>query len=107
MNELDRIDLVLDFHRRDRVRVPNARVHAILHAVVETQVAMDAETPVAGTLKRLLGEGLDRHDAIHAIGSVLIKHMRDILVDGAAGPDPDQAYWKELEGLSAESWHAR
>ena len=32
---------------------------------------MGNETPVAATLDRLMHEGLDRHDAIHAIGSVL------------------------------------
>ncbi|MFH1277327.1 MAG: hypothetical protein ABIK65_02985 [Candidatus Eisenbacteria bacterium] len=107
-DESERIGLILDFHRRARVKAPSIRTHAIVHAAVETQVAMGAEIPVAATLTRLLVEGLDRHDAIHAIGSVLVKHMRDIMVAEGAEPDPNRAYWKELERLSANTWrHAR
>jgi hypothetical protein len=32
LDEQERIDLARDYHRRARIRVPNAKVHAMLHA---------------------------------------------------------------------------
>jgi hypothetical protein len=48
------------------------RAHAANHVIVENQLAMGDATVVPATLARLMQEGLDRHDAIHAIGSVLV-----------------------------------
>jgi hypothetical protein len=40
-DESDRIDQVMEYHRRRRLPVcDNARVHAAAHVIVETQVAM-------------------------------------------------------------------
>jgi hypothetical protein len=38
LDEQARIELVRDYHRRARIRLPNATVHAVLHAIVETQI---------------------------------------------------------------------
>ncbi|MGY4511289.1 hypothetical protein [Bradyrhizobium sp. USDA 3650] len=46
-------------------------MHAVIHAVVESQIA-DRELPVRAAAQRLMSEGLDRHEAIHAIRSVLV-----------------------------------
>jgi hypothetical protein len=76
------------------------------HATVETQVAMGDETPARRTLERLMAEGLDRHQAVHAIGMVLMEHIYDIL----RGPDPDLesdpnlTYFAALEKLTANEW---
>ena len=56
-----------------------------------------------------MAEGLDRHDAIHAIGSVRIGHINDLvrkagLGDGKADGDSNDAYFSELERLTAKSW---
>jgi len=108
LDEDERNLLILDYHRRARIKQPNARAHAAFHAIVETQVAMGDEIPVARTLDRLQAEGLDRHDAIHAIGSILAEGVYDIMKERKTGPDPNQAYWAALEKLSAKSWrHAR
>jgi hypothetical protein len=40
MDEQQRLDLVESFHRRARIRLPDAKVHAVIHAVVENQVAL-------------------------------------------------------------------
>src|ERR1700686_2550405 len=79
MDEQQRLDLVESFHRRARIRLPDAKVHAVIHAVVENQVALGDEIPVKRTVQRLISEGLDRHEAIHAVGSVLIGLMSDLL----------------------------
>ena len=77
LDEMERMDLVADYHRRARIKLPNPRLHATLHVIVENQILLADETPVAATLERLLAEGLDRHDAIHAIASVLSGAMFD------------------------------
>jgi len=104
LDEEERIVLVLQYHRRARVRVPNARLHATIHVIVENQVALGDEIPVRRTLERLRAEGLDRHDAVHAAGSVLAKGIYDLLKEGLPAGDPNEPYWAELESLTAEGW---
>ena len=79
LDEMERMDLVADYHRCARIKLPNPRLHATLHVIVENQILLADETPVAATLDRLLAEGLDRHDAIHAIASVLSGAMFDTI----------------------------
>jgi hypothetical protein len=104
LDEQERLDLVLRYHRRARERIPNVHLHAIIHAIVENQIAMGDELPVRRTLERLLAEGLDRHDAIHAIGSVLAWQMYGTLRHDPGPGDPNREYWAKLEDLSAEGW---
>lgn len=42
-----------------------------MHAIVENQVAADVPAEARATLERLVAAGVARHDAIHAIGSVV------------------------------------
>jgi hypothetical protein len=106
LDEQERIRLVEQYHRRAGIRVPNQTVHAVIHAVIESQIALGDELPVRRTLQRLMSEGLDRHDAIHAIGSVLAGHMHDLVTrpDAASKGDPNDAYYAALERLTAEEW---
>ena len=73
LEELEQLRLVMDHHRRARVGLPRARRH--LHAVVENQVAAGDELPVKRKLDQLMQERRDRHEAVHAIASVLINHI--------------------------------
>ena len=43
LDEQEQIDLVHDYHRRARIRLPNATVHAVIHVVVENQIALGDE----------------------------------------------------------------
>ena len=52
-------------------------MHATLHVIVENQAALGDETP-AKTLERLMNAGADRHEAIHAVASVLSEHITDV-----------------------------
>jgi hypothetical protein len=100
--------LVEKYHRAARQRMPNLRVHAIIHAIVESQVALGDETPVAATLRRLRAEGLDRHNAIHAIGSALTGMIWEVTTGRAdAGDDPNANYYEQLERLTAAGWLAQ
>jgi hypothetical protein len=103
--EADRIELARRFHRRAGIRPPREQAHAVFHAVVETQVAMGDETPAAETLQRLMGEGLTRHDAVHAIGFVLAEHMTNLLKEEeGTDADPNERYFQSLRELTADRW---
>ena len=54
LDESDRINLVTDYHRRTGVKVEDAKLHAMVHVVVENQVPLGNATPVPGTLVRLM-----------------------------------------------------
>jgi hypothetical protein len=63
---------------------------------------------VVETLERLGREGLNRHEAIHAIGKVLAEHIYDLLHDAAPDPSEDvnTAYFEALRQLTAEDWRS-
>jgi hypothetical protein len=106
LGEQEQIDLVADYHRHARLRAPNANAHAVIHVVVERQFALGDEIPVRRTVQRLMSEGLDRHEAIHAVGSVLTGHIHDLVRRGElkADEDPNTAYYAALAALTAEEW---
>jgi hypothetical protein len=94
------------YHRRKKVKLPNSRLHAVVHVVVENQIALGEET-VVNTLARLRAEGLSRHDALHAIGSVLAENMYELMhEDPGATDDPYRQYLERLQRLTAENWRA-
>src|SRR5215471_6551296 len=104
LDEQERISLIEQFHRRARIRLPNAAIHAIMHAIVENQIAMGDELTVKRKLEQLMGEGLDRHEAIHAIGWILSKQMFRALKSDGKSSDWFKSYIAALEDLTAENW---
>jgi hypothetical protein len=105
LDEGQQISIVEQYHGSRRIKLPNPTLHAVIHTVVETQVAMGDALPVARTLQRLITEGLDRHEAVHAIGAMLASHM-DALQAGdlPAGIDANEIYYDQLRSLTKESW---
>lgn len=79
----------------------------MIHVIVENQLAV-SEPAVVATLERLQREGLDRHDALHAIGSVLLEHLNERMkqADAPSDGDPNARYFKNLEKLTAAGWLA-
>ena len=104
LDESERHNLVERYHRKKRIKMPNLRVHATFHVIVENQVALGEEIPVQNTLERLMREGLSRHDAVHAIGSILAGCVFDLVKDGTEDQDINTNYYRQLEELTAESW---
>lgn len=84
------------------MEVPNL-LHATIHVVIENQAAFGDELPVRRTIERLMSEGLDRHDAVHAVGSVLTAHITNTIKAGAANPE---AYDEAVDRQTAELWRA-
>lgn len=105
LDEQEQIDSMTAYHRAHGVHLPNPGAHAVLHVVIENQVALGQAIPVAATLVRLQNEGLDRHEALHAIASVMAGCISDALASGeVAMTYPQHDYYRHLEGLTAASW---
>jgi hypothetical protein len=104
-DEGERVERVSVYHRRKRIDLPNLQLHAVIHVVVENQIAL-GETVVADTLARLQREGLSRHDALHAIGSVLSDLLYELLGEENRVGASYQRYLERLPGLSASGWRA-
>jgi hypothetical protein len=104
LDETERLTLARAYHRRAHSRVPNLEAHIAVHAIVENQIALGDETSVRRTVTRLMAEGLDRHDAIHAIGATLLGVMHDMTKQSDTGVEVNKRYYAELEQLSAERW---
>jgi hypothetical protein len=107
LDDSERIQLVVEQHVEADDECPNLEVHAIIHAIVENQIAMGLESTTE-TMERLQREGLTRHDALHAVGSVVAEHMFEILrtggksLAGSVQPAIDAA----LRRLDAARWRA-
>ena len=77
------------------------------HVVVENQVALGEATSVSEALDRLINEGLDRHDAVHAIGSVLMRIIFDAVHERDSASDINAKYRQELATLTAANWRSQ
>ena len=76
LDEQERIALAESFHRRANIELPDVKAHAVFHAIVENQIALKVGA-VVRAVPRLVKQGLSRHDAIHAVASVLAEHLHD------------------------------
>lgn len=105
LSEGERLELVESAHDEELDDLPNPTLRCAMHVAIETQVAMGEELPVAGHLDRLISEGLARHEAVHAVASVLAEHMFKIMKHPQEfSRDPNEAYYEALLRLSARRW---
>ena len=107
LDETERADLVIDYHRRIGVQLENPQLHAMAHVVVENQVALGGITPVPETLERLMAEGLDRHEAVHAIGNIFMEIVFSAVHKPDDGRDINSEYYRELALLTAAGWQSQ
>ena len=105
LDEQERIDLIEDHHNRAHIKLPNVKVHAAFHAIIENQIAMDLES-VVRAMARLQSEGLSRHDALHAIGSVAAENVFGAMKSKASDDahTTQAIYNAGVERLTAKSW---
>jgi hypothetical protein len=106
LDEAERLLRVEQYHRKVAAELPNRRLHASIHVVVENQIALGDETPVGRTVDRLMREGLDRHEAIHAVGSMLADKIFELVrgrFEGEAQEFTDD-YFSKVERLTAQGW---
>lgn len=101
-DEAERIDLVATYHRVRGIDVPNIERHAHFHALVETALA-SGDPAVTDALQRLTSDGLDRHEALHAIGYVIAQQQLKRPSRAPTG-DPAGVVAAELRKMSAARW---
>ncbi len=106
LDEQERSHLIEAHHKRARVKLPNMTLHAMIHQIVENQIALKIKATI-DAMDRLMGEDLCRHDAIHAIGCVLSEHLNDLRLaeDPDLLADPQGTYEAKVERLTAKSWY--
>lgn len=103
--EQERMRAVSTFHMVHRLKSGPLRAHAAVHVIVENQIAMGFG-PTVRAMARLQGQGLNRHDALHAIGSVVAAHM----FEGRRNPAKADSHAMQsalnaaIESLDAASW---
>jgi len=105
LSEADRLAAVERHHKKARIKLPNTRGHAALHVMVENQLA-EAYEPTIRAMTRLMHEGLNRHDAIHAISSVVTEYLFEAMNSGRDdSPEVTKSVIAAgIERLSAKSW---
>ncbi len=106
-SEDDRLAAIEAHHRalgapHPAVRQP--RLHAAIHLVVESQLASGSPPEARRALDRLVRGGLSRHEAVHAIASVVASAAQGALSGSRFDP---AAYARALDALTAEAWRAR
>jgi hypothetical protein len=104
LGEMERIQLVVDWHKTRRLDLPRQRGHAALHVGVENQIAEGDVLPLRKKARWLMAQGLDRHEALHAIASELVWHMSGLLAGRVSAPDPHSAYFRALSRLTVRKW---
>ena len=107
IDEGERLLLVEEYHRDARIALPkrSRRLHASMHVIVENQLALNDE-PVVRALARLMKEGLSRHNAVHAIGSVVAENIHDLLKQEDSPDIVRVRYYAAVERLTAATWRA-
>lgn len=105
LSGLERIRLAQSHHVSARVRVPNMKAHAAMHATVENQVAT-GYGPSKRAIARLQSEGLTRHEAVHAVASVVVQFIDEL---NTGQTEEQQSSFQSrmgqaIEGLNAQQW---
>ena len=104
-DEYERIELVRQYHVNiDDEDLPEDKieVHSLMHVIVENQLAEKVEH-VPQTMAKLLRQGLDRHDAVHAIAAILCEDIFD-LMQGNIKEFSMKKYRKKLDKITAKRW---
>ena len=103
LDDSEKIDLVARWHRKNRVKLPSMDAHASIHVIVENQLAMGSPDEVIKAVERLRAGGLDRHQAIHAVGTALSGVMYRTL-RGEQKKDLTEDYIRAVKEVTVESW---
>jgi len=104
-DEGERIELVAAAHRRTRASVGGSEAaHAAIHVAVENRLA-SGDAAVVAAYERFRAAGVDRHNTIHALASVVTDHMMAVL-ESREGFDQAAAD-RAFEALDPAPWKPR
>lgn len=104
IDEQERIKWVRSFHEGIGEEMPEdaLRMHSLVHVIIENQAAMGVDT-VVKTLTKLTKQGLDRHEAIHAVGAILSEELFELLKGNIQEISPTK-YKRKFEKITAKRW---
>ena len=88
-------------HPHARLDEKGLKAHLLIHEMVEQQIDTAQPTEVLDALRRLTGGGLNRHQAIHAIGALVAKEAFAMMQTKRTLNE--SAYQKALSKLTVEA----
>lgn len=105
LDEQLRTRLIAQYHEREGDVAGQPELHALMHGIVENQLA-EQHQPTVRALARLRRGGLDRHDAIHALASVTLPLIGKTFGQPGPAQDLQREMDDALDALTAEAWQA-
>lgn len=104
LDEDQRIALVKNYHEslEEELEEGALNLHSSLHVVVENQLAL-GEDYVIEAVARLMRQGEDRHEAIHAVAAVLSEGIFNTLKGGSEAFEVNN-YRRKLEKITSKRW---
>ncbi len=104
LDETTRIEVVHEFHLGLDLEMTedNLQLHSSIHVIVENQLAMDVDF-IPETIAKLIRQGLNRHESIHAIGAIISEDLFDVM-KGDSEEFSAKKYRRKLEKLTAKRW---
>lgn len=99
LDESERLALIEEYVRKYEGEVDNINMHACVHLVVENQLALNTEETI-NTYSRLIRQGLNRHEVIHAIGAVIFEDIYNLIKEKQSVNN----YKNRLRKLTAKRW---
>lgn len=76
------------------------RFHLTIHEVIANQLWDDDPPEVWQAAQRLRDQGLDRHDVLHRLMDVMVRHMQPVMADKS--PFDTDAYRRDLDALGRQ-----
>jgi len=103
LSEENRIAIIESYVRNHEKTIEEEAflLHSSIHMVVENQLAENIES-TKEAYNRLLRQGLNRHEAIHAIGAVVTEDIYDMLKNKKTFNH--EKYKNRLRKLTAKKW---
>ncbi len=99
LDESERLALIEEYVEEFEGEIDNVNIHACAHMVVENQLALHVEDTV-NAYSRLIRQGLNRHEVIHAIGAVIFEGIYTSLKEKQS----INKYKSRLRKLTAKRW---
>ena len=108
LDETERLELIEHYVYSDEEGIDDnvASIHSTAHCIVENQLALDVKETV-DAYKRLIRQGLKRHDTIHALAAVIFEGVNESMSEvreGEVAPDMTIRYKSRLRKLTAKRW---
>jgi len=103
LSEDERILLIENYVENNETNIEKEAliIHSSIHMVVENQLAENLE-PTKETYNRLIRQGLNRHETIHAIGTAVTNDIYNMLQNKTKFNE--KTYKNRLRKLTAKKW---